>query len=179
MKTRKHDEQTVVITGASRGIGRATALEIAIAGANVVATARSCAERATLVAVHPNIDDDMPNPPPPTYAPEVVARAIRRAAVHPTREVPVGGAAAGFVIGQQFSPALTDALMSIPRLGFATQLTNNLDNNRDNVDEPMSGTGRTHGANEGRAWHHSAFTAVVGHRHRVGEVVGGAVNGIR
>jgi NAD(P)-dependent dehydrogenase (short-subunit alcohol dehydrogenase family) len=123
--------------------------------------------------------DTMPKPPPPVYTAEVVARAIVRAAVHPTREVPVGGAALGFILGQRFSPALTDALFSIPRLGFGSQISDNPDDPRDNLDAPMSGTGRTAGLHEGRVWHHSAFTSVLGQRRRVGEAVTGAVAGIR
>src|ERR671933_2244215 len=63
----------------------------------------------------------MPKPPPPTYAPEVVARAIARAAVKPTREVPVGGSAVGFYLGQRLSPALTDLVMSTRRIAVKAQ----------------------------------------------------------
>ncbi|MDP9398429.1 MAG: SDR family oxidoreductase, partial [Actinomycetota bacterium] len=52
----------------------------------------------------------MPKPPPPVYAPEIVADAIVYAARHPRREIPVGGSALGFMLGQRFSPALTDAV---------------------------------------------------------------------
>ena len=44
------EHKTIIISGASRGIGRATALLLAQHGANVVATARNAAELATLEA---------------------------------------------------------------------------------------------------------------------------------
>jgi hypothetical protein len=59
----------------------------------------------------------MVKPPPPVYAPEIVADTIVYAAAHPRREIPVGGAAVGFFLGQRLSPALTDVLLSMRRLG--------------------------------------------------------------
>ncbi len=50
-----------------------------------------------------------PKPPPPVYAPEVVADAIVRAAVRPSREVLVGGAAMAASLSVRLSPALSDA----------------------------------------------------------------------
>jgi NAD(P)-dependent dehydrogenase (short-subunit alcohol dehydrogenase family) len=56
----------------------------------------------------------MPMPPKPLYAPETVARAIAHVAGHPRgrREVPVGGSAAMFLLGQRFAPSLMDFLLS-------------------------------------------------------------------
>ena len=48
-------DRTVVVTGASRGIGRATALRLAFAGAHVVAGARDQAELEALAAEHDNL----------------------------------------------------------------------------------------------------------------------------
>ncbi len=48
-------DRTVVVTGASRGIGRAVALQVARAGAHVVAGARDEAELARLAAEHENL----------------------------------------------------------------------------------------------------------------------------
>jgi NAD(P)-dependent dehydrogenase (short-subunit alcohol dehydrogenase family) len=113
----------------------------------------------------------MPKPPPPTYAPEVVARAIARAAVRPTREVPVGGAAVGFYLGQRLSPALTDAVMSLRRVAVDAQKADRPDNGTDNVDAPVAEPGRTRGAYAGRVLEHSAFTALLGERRRPTEVL--------
>src|SRR3954453_12260251 len=76
-------------------------------------------------------------PPPPVYAPEIVAASIVYAAGHPRREIPVGGSAVAFYLGQRLSPALTDALLSIPRVGVGTQRTDRPDNGVDNVDGPV------------------------------------------
>src|SRR3712207_697746 len=81
----------------------------------------------------------MPKPPPPVYAPEIVAEAIVFAAAHPRREIPVGGAAVGFFLGQRLSPALTDAVLSIRRLGRGTQKADRPDNGVDNLDTPIDG----------------------------------------
>jgi NAD(P)-dependent dehydrogenase (short-subunit alcohol dehydrogenase family) len=64
----------------------------------------------------------MPMPPKPLYAPETVARAIVHVAGHPRgqREVPVGGSAAMFLLGQRFAPALMDFVLS-RRNGMADQ----------------------------------------------------------
>ncbi|SDQ63985.1 SDR family oxidoreductase [Quadrisphaera sp. DSM 44207] len=113
----------------------------------------------------------MPKPPPPVYAPEVVARAIVRAAAHPRREVPVGGSAIGFVLGQRLSPALTDALLSVRRIGVGTQVADRPDDGRDNVDAPMPGLGQARGSYSGPVLRHSALTAVASRVPRPGEVL--------
>jgi NAD(P)-dependent dehydrogenase (short-subunit alcohol dehydrogenase family) len=115
----------------------------------------------------------MPKPPPPVYAPEVVAEAIVAAATKPTREVPVGGAAVAFLAGQRLSPALTDAVMSVSRVAIGAQTSDRPDNGTDNVDRPDDEPGRVHGQFPGRVLRHSLFTSLLGHRHRPGEVLGG------
>jgi NAD(P)-dependent dehydrogenase (short-subunit alcohol dehydrogenase family) len=120
--------------------------------------------------------DRMPKPPPPVYAPEVVAAAIVRAAVKPTREVPVGGAAMGFLMGQRFTPALTDALMAAGGVLTKLQTSSHPDNNLDNVEAPMKGTGRTHGRYSGRVLQHSVFTRFIGQRPRPGDLALRAVS---
>ena len=108
----------------------------------------------------------MPKPPPPTYAPEVVARAIVNASLNPTREVPVGGAAIGFFIGQRLSPALADAVMSLRRVAVDAQRADRPDNGTDNVDSVAPESGRVRGAFANRVLEHSAFTTLVGQRRR-------------
>ncbi|HET6529767.1 MAG TPA: SDR family oxidoreductase, partial [Actinoplanes sp.] len=46
----------------------------------------------------------MPKPPPPVYAPELVADTIVHAATHPRRQLPVGGAATAFILTQRLVP---------------------------------------------------------------------------
>jgi NAD(P)-dependent dehydrogenase (short-subunit alcohol dehydrogenase family) len=113
----------------------------------------------------------MPKPPPPTYAPEVVARAIARAAVKPTREVPVGGSAVGFYLGQRLSPALTDLVMSTRRIAVKAQHADRPDTGTDNVDTPIEEPGHTRGAYARRVLKHSAFTALIGQRRRPAEAL--------
>lgn len=113
----------------------------------------------------------MPKPPPPTYAPEVVARAIVRASVKPTREVPVGGTAISFFMGQRLSPALSDAVMSLRRVGVDSQRADRPDTGTDNVDRPLQEAGRVRGAFTGKVLESSAFTTLVGQRKRPTEVL--------
>lgn len=121
----------------------------------------------------------MPKPPPPVYAPEVVADAIVFTAENPRREVAVGGAAVGFVAGQRLSPALTDALMSIPRLGIGESKADRPDNGRDNVDAPMDGPGQVRGSYSGPVLQRSVVTSVLARIPRPGDVLTGALSTLR
>lgn len=51
-----------------------------------------------------------PTLPPPIYAPEVVARAILHAAVHPQRDIYIGGAAKLMAATKEFAPGAFDYL---------------------------------------------------------------------
>jgi short chain dehydrogenase len=121
----------------------------------------------------------MVKPPPPVYAPEVVAASIVYAAEHPRREVPVGGSAVGFFLGQRVSPALTDAIFSVRRLGVGTQRTDRPDNGVDNVDDPIDGPGQVHGSYPGRVLQRSVFTLLIGRRPRPGEIATAALARMR
>ncbi len=121
----------------------------------------------------------MPKPPPPVYAPEVVAANVVYAAAHPRREIPVGGSAVGFLLGQRLSPALTDAVLSLHRAGIGAQVTDRPDNGVDNVDGPLDGPGRVHGSHPGRVLRHSAFTWLIGRRPRPGELITAALAAAR
>lgn len=116
-----------------------------------------------------NLTGVMTKPPPPVYAPELVARAIVRAAVHPRREVPVGGAALGFILGQKFNPALTDWVLSL--VGRRMQTTDRPDNGTDILETPTPGPGQVHGDAVTHLVQHSPFTAVVERVVRPGEVL--------
>jgi NAD(P)-dependent dehydrogenase (short-subunit alcohol dehydrogenase family) len=117
----------------------------------------------------------MPKPPPPVYAPELVADAVVHTAEHPRREVAVGGAALGFVTGQRLSPALTDALMSIRRIGIGALKSDRPDNGTDNVDAPAVDGGRVHGSFPGRVLRRSVVTQLLQQVPRPGELLTRAV----
>ena len=121
----------------------------------------------------------LPKPVPPVYAPELVAAAIVRAAEHPAREVPVGDAAVGFFAGQRFSPALTDAVLSFRRVAVEAQRNDLPDNGVDNVDAPVDEPGQVHGSHPGRVLRHSPLTSLLGRAPRPGDLVTGALAGLR
>ena len=121
----------------------------------------------------------MPKPPPPTYAAEVVAQAIVRAAERPSREVPVGGPVAAAMLAQRLSPALADTLFSLTRTAVTTQQAARRDNATDNVDGPVEERGQVHGTYPGPVLTRSLFTDLLGHRRRPGELVGSLVQTIR
>jgi NAD(P)-dependent dehydrogenase (short-subunit alcohol dehydrogenase family) len=111
----------------------------------------------------------MPKPPPPVYAPELVAQAIVRAAEHPRREIPVGDAALGFLAGQRFSPALTDAFLSLT--GRRLQTTDRPDDGTDILDSPTPGPGAVRGAFADRLLTTSPITRAAAAMVRPGEVL--------
>ena len=57
-----------------------------------------------------NYMDREPTLPPPIYPPEEVANAILHAAVHPQRDIFVGGGGKLFVMGKEFAPGAFDEL---------------------------------------------------------------------
>ena len=57
-----------------------------------------------------NYMDRQPTLPPPIYPPEEVANAILHAAVHPQRDIFVGGGGKMFVMGKEFAPGAYDEL---------------------------------------------------------------------
>ncbi len=126
------------------------------------------------------LDGHMPKPPPPMYSADVVATAILRAAQHPTREVPVGGAGVGFYLGQRLSPALTDAVLSLRQVHKAALQADRPDNRADNLQAPMTGTGRVGGAFPTKhVLQSSAFTSLLGHAPRPGELLGAVAARLR
>ena len=57
-----------------------------------------------------NYMDRQPTLPPPIYPPEEVANAILHAAVHPQRDIFVGGGGKLFVVSKEFAPGAYDEL---------------------------------------------------------------------
>lgn len=90
-----------------------------------------------------------PKPPPPVYAPEVVARALLDCASRPCREVTVGGAGRAQVVAAKLMPGLADRLLA--RGMFESQFR------EAPHDERVRGIGQTHGDHDGPVLARSAF----------------------
>jgi hypothetical protein len=107
-----------------------------------------------------------PQPIPPVYAPEVVARVILEAAVRPIRDVIAGGMGKVVSLGEQLSPRLTDKYME--RSTFDSQGTNVplADTRVDNLYEPVEHDGGERGNFQGRVHERSVYTASVMHPKR-------------
>jgi NAD(P)-dependent dehydrogenase (short-subunit alcohol dehydrogenase family) len=92
-----------------------------------------------------------PQPVPPIYQPEVVARAVLYAARHAPRELWVGWSAIAAIVGQRLIPGLIDRYLA--RRGYAAQQTpeHAMPLRPDNVDEPLPGDRGAHGRFDARA----------------------------
>jgi short-subunit dehydrogenase len=92
---------------------------------------------------------DHPQPVPPVYQPEVIARAAVYAAVHPRREYWIGWNTIKALLGQRFIPGLLDRHLS--RVAWDGQTTRSLppghplEHHQDNVDAPLPGDRGAHG----------------------------------
>jgi NADP-dependent 3-hydroxy acid dehydrogenase YdfG len=104
-----------------------------------------------------------PKPPPLVYVPEVVARAIVRAAEHPTRDVVVGGSGLGFLFAERFAPRLADRAMSSGDWAFRVQRSS-VPAGGDGLDAPLPGLPAERSGEPVHALRHSAYTAAVGDR---------------
>ncbi|HVZ88669.1 MAG TPA: SDR family oxidoreductase [Polyangia bacterium] len=96
-----------------------------------------------------------PQPVPPIYQPEVVARAALHAALHPKREVWIGWSATKAIIGQRLIPGVLDRYLA--KRAWTAQETDQLPpghplkHHRDNVDQPLPGDRGAHGVFDARA----------------------------
>jgi short-subunit dehydrogenase len=92
---------------------------------------------------------DHPQPVPPVYQPEVIARAAVHAALHPRREIWVGWNTVKAIIGQRFIPGLLDRhLAKVAWEGQTTRALppgHPLEHHEDNVDAPLPGDRGAHG----------------------------------
>ncbi len=90
-----------------------------------------------------------PQPVPPIYQPEVIARAAVRAVLRPRREVWVGWSATKAILGQRVIPGLLDRYLA--KFGWTSQTTTKLPpghpihHHQDNVDSPIPGDRGAHG----------------------------------
>jgi short-subunit dehydrogenase len=96
-----------------------------------------------------------PQPVPPIYQPEVIARAAVQAALHPKREVWIGWSATKAIIGQRLLPGFLDRYLA--KRAWGAQETDRLPpghplkHDRDNVDQPIPGDRGAHGVFDSRA----------------------------
>jgi NAD(P)-dependent dehydrogenase (short-subunit alcohol dehydrogenase family) len=93
----------------------------------------------------------MPMPVPPIYQPEVVARAIVHTALHPRREMWVGGRNALTIVANRLVPGLLDHYLA--RVGYDAQMTPQPDpgDRPTNLWEALPGDRGAHGRFEGQA----------------------------
>ena len=92
-----------------------------------------------------------PQPVPPIFQPEVIARAAYWAAHHRRRELWIGSSAVKAIIGQKFIPGLLDHYLAW--IGYGAQQTDEpLGPNRpNNLHSPLPGDYGAHGAFDRRA----------------------------
>jgi NAD(P)-dependent dehydrogenase (short-subunit alcohol dehydrogenase family) len=103
-----------------------------------------------------------PQPVPPVYDPEVVARVIMHCAQHPVRDVIVGGMGKVLSMSGRL-PRLADRYME--RNTFDAQMTDRLNGNASNLFEPVSDDGGERGRSwEGRTKRSSLYTTAALHR---------------
>jgi NAD(P)-dependent dehydrogenase (short-subunit alcohol dehydrogenase family) len=94
--------------------------------------------------------DAAPKPLPPVYDPSLVAEAILYAAVHPVRELPVGGASAALSALEKISPRLLDLQLRL--VGYPGQRDDTIDPDAtpDNLWAGSTGPGSVEGGYGGR-----------------------------
>lgn len=101
-----------------------------------------------------------PQPVPPIYQPEVIARAAVRAALRPRREVWIGWSATKAIVGQRLIPGVLDRYLA--RNAWESQQTESLPpghphrHDRDNLDAPLPGDRGAHGPFDSRSRRHSS-----------------------
>lgn len=92
-----------------------------------------------------------PQPVPPIYQPEVIARATLYAAEHAPREMWIAGSTIKAILGQKVAPGLLDRYLA--RTGVKSQMTDDeIDPDRpDNLFDPAPGDHGAHGPFDDRA----------------------------
>ncbi|WP_250478310.1 MULTISPECIES: SDR family oxidoreductase [unclassified Caballeronia] len=151
---------------AVKGYTDALRIELANEGAPVSVTLVKPAGVDTLFVEHArNHLDRQPKLPQPVYAPDVVARAILHAAVHPTRDIYAGGASRGMAWFGRSAPRVYDAILS--KLGVKAQLTDEPRRDGDALDrggaDLRERSGR-HGRVRERSFYTDAYTLAAGPR---------------
>ncbi len=92
-----------------------------------------------------------PQPVPPIFQPEVIARAVLYVADHPTRELWVGWSAVKAILGQKIIPGLLDRYLG--RMGYSAQQTDQRvsPGRKDDVDHALPGDRGAHGDFDARS----------------------------
>jgi NAD(P)-dependent dehydrogenase (short-subunit alcohol dehydrogenase family) len=109
-----------------------------------------------------------PQPVPPMYQPEVIARVVARAALRPKREVWIGWTTTQAIIGQRLLPGVLDRYLA--RRAWESQVTTDLppghppEHATDNVDRPLAGDRGAHGPFDARARRFSTQQWASNHR---------------
>jgi short-subunit dehydrogenase len=99
--------------------------------------------------------DKHPQPVPPVYQPELIAKAAVHAALHPRREMWLGWSTAMAIVAQRLAPGLLDRYLS--RRAWDAQQTDDLPPGHptkhfaDNLDAPLPGDRGAHGPFDDRA----------------------------
>ena len=102
-----------------------------------------------------NYMDREPTLPPPIYRPEVVARAILHAAIHPQRDIVVGGSGKALIAMKEFAPGLADLLAPVVT---SLQKRGKPPENPEGALHAPTRAGRTHGTQPLYALRTSAYT---------------------
>jgi hypothetical protein len=86
-----------------------------------------------------------PRPIPPVYEPGAAGRAILHAAEHPQRDIFVGGVGQLMGVLEAFVPSLLDWYMVRGGTMFKAHMTDQPDDEKDDLFQPETGTGSTTG----------------------------------
>jgi len=105
-----------------------------------------------------------PQPVPPIYQPEVIARAALFVAEHPRRERWIGWSTVKAIVAQRLAPGLVDRYLA--RAGYSAQQTDEpvAPGRPDNVDAPLPGDRGAHGGFDARARRRSSELFLTRHR---------------
>lgn len=96
-----------------------------------------------------------PQPVPPVYQPELIAKAVVHAALHPRREMWLGWSTVKAILGQRLVPGFLDRYLA--NYAWDSQQTDDLPPGhptkhfRDNLDAPLPGDRGAHGPFDARA----------------------------
>jgi len=122
-----------------------------------------------------------PQPVPPIYEPEVIAKAVLHCCEHPERELPVSWGGQKVLWGQKVAPRFLDLFMA--KTGYSGQTTGAAkEPDAGNLFEPLAGDPGAHGRFDEVSRRHSVWTALRLNRGKVamfGALAAGALGASR